>query len=177
MVLTGISPVFAGTPAERPPVGVLPAVVSTPAPPVVGTFPKGSFANVPGPVFSGDSDSDQVSIAPKPIPSEPELSSYPVASRDEFSTSYELSDGRQVTSIGMTPQNVLVQGDWAPVSNRIARSDSGWGVVVHPLAPKFGLRASDQMSVSNSKYTLSWRLIGGNDHDNFRSVGSHALLY
>ncbi len=160
MLAVGITPVAAESRPGQPAATVLPGVNSTPAPAVVGSYPSGDFTNIPGPTRSTPAPPDLLSPITKPPSADSDFSAQRVSGRDEFSTTYELNGSYEATVLGTTPENVLVDGAWLPVSERIARSETGWSTKVHPLAPQFGLRANDDMSVTNGKYTLTWSLQG-----------------
>lgn len=164
LVVTMVAPVQA---AEQPPVFdpglVLQAPASTPADEATPTIPEGDF--------SVEDESDAASpvgasarvVEPLDL-SKVDLGSLEVVDRDEFSTAYELPNGLKLATVGQTPQNVLVDGDWVPVDESLARVAGGWEAAAHPLAPEFSQRSGgDIVEVSSGEYSLSWRLLGAAD--------------
>jgi hypothetical protein len=149
LVFTGLSPVLAGTAPDPDFTAVLPAVESTPAAPLVGSTPVGDFTGVSDSPVASDPVADGSRFQRGAPSADSDMSGYPVSARDQFSTTYDLPGGFSSAVIGTTPQNVMVDGSWRAVSDRISRSDSGWETRLHPLAPRFGLRASDEVSVTS----------------------------
>lgn len=142
---------------------LLPAPVSTPAEPVTPTIPEGEFTVDPLPV------SEPVESGPEPLPEQVvpgdlESGEGTVVSRDEFSTMYELADGRQVAVLGQVPLNVEADGEWVPADGKLTRVVGGWEAREHPLAPEFSQRSDGEIvSVSADGYSLGWSLLGAAD--------------
>src|SRR5690606_37989427 len=93
-----------------------------------------------------------------------DIDALPVLERDEFTTTYELPDGRRLAALGEAPLNVEVDGEWVPVDEKLARVVGGWEAAEHPLAPEFSQRSGgDVVTVKSDDYSLSWRLLGAAD--------------
>jgi len=146
--------------------GILPAVDSTPPSPVTPTIPEGDFA------FDADDLSTSAGLTTPGLTGkgreqspldldELDVESLPVLERDEFSTAYDLPGARDVAVLSEVPQNVFVDGAWAPVDGVLERTDSGWADLEHPLAPEFAARADGEvLTVHADDASLSWRLLG-----------------
>ncbi|WP_167050980.1 PA14 domain-containing protein [Salinibacterium sp. ZJ77] len=162
LVVTVVTPVAAEDVPADPSALVSPAP-STEAPQEASEVPGGTFdpADPTGVVPATKSikrDTRPLDIGKL------DIGSLEAIERDEFSTLYELPGERQLLSVGETPLNALVDGEWVAVQNDVDRTSAGWGIEAHPLAPEFARSAvAEVMSVSSGDASVSWRLLGAAD--------------
>lgn len=87
-----------------------------------------------------------------------------VLSRDEFTTTFQKSDGTKVTEVSPTPINLLQDGSWAESSTTLRPDDSTGGLSVDQnlLHPKLKDDAASDgvLSVEQNGYTVSYTLQG-----------------
>lgn len=87
----------------------------------------------------------------------------PVA-RDEFTTTYELPGGQNLTAVSQFPSSVLVDDEWVETSTALTSSSDGWTAELHPLRPEFSRSPDGEVfSVTYGGYTLSTLLVGAED--------------
>lgn len=149
---------------------LLPAADSTPADPVTPTVPDGDFT------VSADDPSLSVGLTSpgltgkgrERVPLELadlDLDELTVVEREQFATTYELPNGREMAVLSEYPQNVLQDDEWVAVDGLLERTaDGGWADEQHPLAPEFSADASGEVvTMRGENASLSWELLGADD--------------
>lgn len=104
-----------------------------------------------------------LAVADAPDLAAPSLAGADVVDRDEFSTTYRLSDGSFVEEVGQLPLNVQsASGEWVDISTGLERAVDGWGIEAHPLRPQFSADASDAAAVvvDVDGHEVSFSLVG-----------------
>lgn len=159
---------------------LVPPLVSDPLVTPAGTIPEGEFypeidGLLPAPVtrgFSGTKVTLDTSESFDPDTSE-------VASRDEFSTTYENADDTNTTVFDSSPVNTEVDGEWVPIQTILEQGPEGsWSQEAHPLAPTFAPNAddADAFSVSQNGYHIGFTLEGASSSSFTRDVPPRTTL-
>jgi RHS repeat-associated protein len=160
-------------PAEfNPEDTVLPAIESTPAEVPQGEIVTGEF-----------DDSDFVDAPSAPTPSAPVLKvtdfndlidDGEVVDRDEFTETYELHGGANLTAVSQSPVSVLIDDEWVEASDVVTETSDGWAAEEHPLQPEFAESSGgDVLTVSYGGYTLSSSLVDADDVEGERLKSLH----
>jgi hypothetical protein len=86
-----------------------------------------------------------------------------VIAQDEFTTTRTDANGISQDEISFTPQRVLVEAEWLPVSSELSANDRGrLEATLHPLKPEFADVSSDGdlVSFSHNGYEVGLSLAG-----------------
>ncbi|RDV44282.1 hypothetical protein DOE76_12925 [Leifsonia sp. ku-ls] len=91
-----------------------------------------------------------------------DLAGAKVTARDEFTTTFQKSDGAHVTEVSPTPINLQQDGEWVESSTVLKADSGGMSVPQNVLHPEFkdDITADDAVSVEKDGYSVSYSLQG-----------------
>lgn len=92
-----------------------------------------------------------------------------IIARDEYSTTYRLGDGVNLTANGVEPMNVRYGGQWQEISTDV-EGEGFWSFLGggigeaerHPLSPRFAATADEEavLRLERAGYEFAYRLVG-----------------
>ncbi|WP_435744000.1 PA14 domain-containing protein [Microbacterium sp. PMB16] len=144
---------------------VAPSLESQPSTVAAPKVPDGDFAPLAPVTAPTDEPEDAVILQ---LEDGVDRSGLALESRAEYQNVFVDGDGAEVVQLSPTPLNAKNDdGDWTEISTAFANSSEGWGVEVHPLAPRIeeNRNGGRELVVEREGHEVSFSLLDADAGD------------